>query len=451
MDMNGQSTVPSGGDARSAEAAHLAQVYAQFPFEIVSGRGAYLICADGRRLLDMYGGHAVCALGYGHPRLLDALQRQAGELFFASNAVALRVRARAADKLADFAPPGLKRVFFVNSGAEANENALRLACRLTGRGRVVALEHGFHGRTAAAASVTWGARERWYGFPNTPMDVAFAPRDDPAAAASLITGETAAVIIEAIQGLAGAFPLGDGYLQALRAACDQNGAFLIADEVQCGMGRSGLPFAISHSGVVPDMITTAKALGAGFPCGALLLREDCAAQLDVGDLGTTFGGGPLACAVIEAVLDVMREEQLPQQAAERERQIRANCLLGPVEAIQGRGLLLGLKCTGGARQVRDDLLEANILTGASAAPQWLRVMPPLNLRENEAAELAAALQQLAGSMRSGRAAHTPSEQWNEGVLPSQPVPDPDRGAGRPPFQRPPAIKSDIQLKEQSNE
>ncbi len=434
-----------GGDVRSAEAAHLAQVYAQFPFEIVSGQGAYLNCADGRRLLDMYGGHAVCALGYGHPRLLEALQRQAGKLFFASNAAALRVRARAADKLAEFAPPGLNRVFFVNSGAEANENALRLACRLTGRAHVVALEHGFHGRTAAAASVTWGARESWYGFPKTPVDVTFAPRNDPAAAAALITGETAAVIVEPIQGLAGAFPLDDGYLQALRAACDQNGAFLIADEVQCGMGRSGLPFAISHSGVVPDMITTAKALGAGFPCGALLLREDCAAQLSMGDLGTTFGGGPLACAVIEAVLDVMREEQLPEQAAERERQIRASCLLGPVEAIQGRGLLLGLKCKGGARQVRDDLLEADILTGASAAPEWLRLMPPLNLRESEAAELASALQQLPGSSHSDHAALTRKEPpGNEGVPPST-------RAGRPRSQGQPATKSDIQLKEQSSE
>ena len=434
--MNGLSMMPSSVDVRSAEAAHLAQVYAQLPLEIVSGRGAYLYCADGRRLLDLYGGHAVCALGYGHPRLLEALQRQAGELFFASNAVALRVRARAADKLAEFAPPGLQTVFFVNSGAEANENALRLACRLTGRSRVVALEHGFHGRTAAAAAVSWGAWERWYGFPRTPMDVAFAPREDAAAAASLITGETAAVIVEPIQGLAGAFPLDDEYLQALRAACGRHGAFLIADEVQCGMGRSGLPFAISHSGVVPDMITTAKALGAGFPCGALLLREDCAGQLSVGDLGTTFGGGPMACAAIEAVLDVMRKEQLPAQAAERERQIRADCLHGPVKAIQGRGLLLGLKCNGGARQVRDDLLEANILTGASAAPQWLRLMPPLNLREKEAAQLAAALQQLPGNEG------VPPR--NEGILPST-------RKGRPRSQGQPAMKSDIQLKEQSNE
>ena len=392
--MSVQARTPASGDVRSAEAAHLAQVYAQFPFEVVSGEGAYLNLADGRRLLDLYGGHAVCALGYGHPRLTEAIRRQAGELLFASNAVALRVRAGAADKLAQFAPPGLDRVFFVNSGAEANENALRLACKLTGRSRVVALEHGFHGRTAAAGAVTWGARERWYGFPNTPFDVAFAPRDNAAAAASYIDGETAAVILEPIQGLAGAYALSDDFLRAVRAACDRHGALLIADEVQCGMGRSGLPFAISHSGVAPDMITAAKSLGAGVPCAALLMREECAAQLGRGDLGTTFGGGPLACAAIEAVLDAMVEEQLPAQAAERERQVRATCVAGPVTEIEGRGLLLGLKCAGGARQVRDDLLAADILAGTSALPQWLRLMPPLNLREEEAAQLGAAVHKL---------------------------------------------------------
>ncbi len=392
--MSVQARTPASGDVRSAEAAHLAQVYAQFPFEVESGEGAYLNLADGRRLLDLYGGHAVCALGYGHPRLMQAIRRQAGELLFASNAVALRVRARAADKLAQFAPPGLDRVFFVNSGAEANENALRLACKLTGRSRVVALEHGFHGRTAAAGAVTWGARELWYGFPNTPFDVAFAPRDNAAAAASHVDRKTAAVILEPIQGLAGAYALSDDFLRAVREACDRHGALLIADEVQCGMGRSGLPFAISHSGVAPDMITAAKSLGGGVPCAALLMREECAAQLGRGDLGTTFGGGPLACAAIEAVLDAMVEEQLPAQAAERERQVRATCVAGPVTEIEGRGLLLGLKCAGGARQVRDDLLAADILAGTSALPQWLRLMPPLNLREEEAAQLGAAVHQL---------------------------------------------------------
>lgn len=381
-------------DAREAEARHLAQVYGQLPVEPVSGEGTWLRCADGRRLLDLYGGHAVCALGYGHPRVLEAMGRQAGELMFTSNVNALRVRARAADKLAGFSPEGLDCVFFVNSGAEANENALRLACRMTGRRRVVALEHGFHGRSAAAAAVTWGARERWYGFPRTPFDVEFVPRDDAALAATAIDGETAAVIVEPIQGIAGAYPLDAAFLRSLRDACDRHGAFLIADEVQCGMGRSGRPFAIEYSGVTPDMLTTAKALGAGFPCSALLLKRDLGDQLRIGDMGSTFGGGPLACAVIEAVLDTIREEGLLERVARREAEIRESCHAGPVVAIRGRGMLLGLECCTTAREVRDALLARDILAGTSADPAWLRLMPPLTLRASEVAELAAALQAL---------------------------------------------------------
>ena len=381
-------------DARQAEARHLAQVYGQLPVEPVSGRGAYLRCADGRRLLDLYGGHAVCSLGYGHPKVLEALRAQAGELMFTSNLNALRVRARAAEKLAGFAPDGLDRVFFVNSGAEANENALRLACRMTGRGRVVALEHGFHGRSAAAAAVTWRARERWYGFPRAPFDVVFAPRDDAARAAAAIDDETAAVILEPIQGIAGAYPLESAFVRTLRAACDRHGALLIADEVQCGMGRSGKPFAIQHTGVVPDLLTTAKALGAGFPCGALLIRRDLGDQLRIGDMGSTFGGGPLACAVIEAVLDAIREEGLLERVARREAEIRERCVAGPVLSIRGRGMLLGLECRTSAREVRDGLIERGVLAGTSADPAWLRLMPPLTLGASEVAELAAALRAL---------------------------------------------------------
>ena len=381
-------------DARQAEARHLAQVYGQLPVEPVSGEGAYLRCADGRRLLDLYGGHAVCALGYGHPRVLEAVRRQAGDLMFTSNVNALRVRARAADKLAEFAPDDLDCVFFVNSGSEANENALRLACRMTGRGRVVALEHGFHGRSAAAAAVTWRARERWYGFPNTPFDVAFAPRDDAARAIAAIDGETAAVILEPIQGIAGAYMLESEFVRALRAACDRHGALLIADEVQCGMGRSGKPFAIEHAGVVPDMLTTAKALGAGFPCSALIMSRALGDQLRVGDMGSTFGGGPLACAIIEAVLDTIRDEALLERVTMREEEIRASCVTGPVLGIRGRGMLLGLECRTTAREVRDALLERDILTGTSSDPASLRVMPPLTLRASEVAQLAEALRAL---------------------------------------------------------
>ncbi len=392
-DMDAQAPAPVP-DARQAEARHLAQVYGQLPVEPVSGKGAWLRCADGRQLLDLYGGHAVCALGYGHPKVLEALRLQAGELMFTSNVNALRVRARAADKLAEFAPDGLDCVFFANSGAEANENALRLACRMTGRRRVVALEHGFHGRSAAAAAVTWRATERWYGFPRTPFDAVFVPRGDAARAAAAIDNATAAVIIEPIQGIAGAYPLKTDFVRSLRAACDRHGALLIADEVQCGMGRSGKPFAIEYTDAVPDLLTTAKALGSGFPCSALLMKRDLGDQLRIGDMGSTFGGGPLACAVIEAVLDAIREEGLLDQVARREEEIRRSCVTGPVVAIRGRGMLLGLECRTTAREVRDGLLARSILAGTSSDPAWLRLMPPLNLGASEVEQLSEALRTL---------------------------------------------------------
>ncbi|HEX5787907.1 MAG TPA: aminotransferase class III-fold pyridoxal phosphate-dependent enzyme, partial [Woeseiaceae bacterium] len=212
-------------DARQTEARHLLPVYGQLPFTPVRGEGCEVITADGRRILDLYGGHAVAALGYGHPALTAAVQRQAAELLFQSNAVALAVRARAAELLALIAPPGLDRVFLVNSGAEANENALRMAFVATRRQRVLAIEHGFHGRTAGAGAVTWNAA-KWYAFPRAPFEVGFIPRDDAAAARELIDDTVAAVIFEPVQGVAGAYDLDPAFLHALRDATLAHGALL---------------------------------------------------------------------------------------------------------------------------------------------------------------------------------------------------------------------------------
>jgi acetylornithine/succinyldiaminopimelate/putrescine aminotransferase len=289
------------GSARERERAHLLRVYAQLPIEPVSASDVYLTTTDGRKILDLYGGHAVAALGYAHPRIVETLRSQASTLLFQSNAVALDVRARAAERLASVAPRGLDKIFFSNTGAEANENALRLSFLATGRQRVVALEHGFHGRTAAAGAVTWGAKESWYAFPQTPFAVAFAPRDDADRAAEMIDDETAAVIVEPIQGVAGAFDLDPSFLAQLRRRCDETGTVLIFDEVQCGMGRSGRFFVAEKVGVVPDIATTAKALGAGFPVAALMTHDGIASKVKPGSLGTTFGGGPLACALVETV------------------------------------------------------------------------------------------------------------------------------------------------------
>jgi len=370
---------------------HLAHVYAQWPLDVVAARGVHLHTRDGRRILDLYGGHAVAALGYGHPRWETALEQQARMLPFQSNAVPLEVRVRAATRLVQFAGLGLDTVFFVNSGAEANENALKLALRNTGRRKVVAVEGSFHGRTAAAGAVTWGAAQKWYGFPQAPFEVGFLPRGDLGAIAPGIDADTAAVIVEPVQGVAGAVDLGQPFLAALRERCSETGAALIFDEVQSGMGRTGYPFAANMYGVAPDMLTTAKALGAGFPCAALLMADHVAARLRTDELGTTFGGGPLACAMIETVVDVIESEGLLANVRRLGGLIRENCIVGPVVAAQGAGFLAGLRTRRPAKDVQRELLERDILTGTSADPQVVRILAPYVLEESHVEQLRDAL------------------------------------------------------------
>jgi acetylornithine/N-succinyldiaminopimelate aminotransferase len=373
-------------NTREHEAQHLLQVYGQLAIEPTSAHGVYLKCGD-REILDLYGGHAVAALGYAHPAMLEALNKQAESIFFQSNAVALEVRARAADALADFAPAGLNYVFFTNSGAEANENALRIACRLTGRSEIVALEHGFHGRTAAAGAVTWGAREKWYGFPNTPFDVSFIPRDDVGAVTGAVSGKTAAVIIELVQGLAGAYDLAPDFVQRIARLCSENGALLIVDEVQTGIGRCGAPFATDLYDISPDILTAAKSIAGGFPCGAVIVGDDIAKTMGPGDLGSTFGGGPLACALVETVIRTIQTEGLMENVRELSQMVADACPIGPVESVQGKGFLLGLRCRRSAADVQKELLAKNIMVGNSADPSVLRLLPPLTLQRKHIQKL----------------------------------------------------------------
>jgi acetylornithine/succinyldiaminopimelate/putrescine aminotransferase len=362
-------------------AGHLAQVFAQYPIEVAHGEGVWLYARDGRKILDFYGGHAVAGLGYGHPRWVAALDRQARQMAFQTNALPMAIRERAAARLVKFAGLGLDTVFFINSGAEANENALKLAFKMTGRTKAVALEQGWHGRTAAAGAVTWGALEKWYGFPRRPFDVTFAPRDDCEAAERAIDRDTAAVIVEPVQGVGGAFDVGKPMLQALRRRCEETGAVLIFDEVQCGMGRTGAPFGANFYGVTPDIVTTAKALGNGFPVSALMLSRRIAERIKNDDMGTTFGGGPMACAAVEAVIDVIESESLLANVRQVSAYIRAHCLVGPVTGFQGAGLLLGLKTSRPAKQVQSALIEKGILTGTSGDPHVLRLLPAYIVNE----------------------------------------------------------------------
>jgi acetylornithine/N-succinyldiaminopimelate aminotransferase len=369
----------------------LAPVFAQYPLPVVDAEGVWLHTRDGRRVLDLYGGHAVAALGYGHPAWTKALAEQAKALNFQSNAVPLAVRQRAAQRLIRFSGLDFNSVFFVNSGAEANENALKMAFAITQRPQVAAVQHSFHGRTAATGALTWGAAAKWYGYPRTPFDVSFIARDELADIPRQVTSATAAVLVEPVQGVGGAYDLKVEFLCALRERCDEVGALLVFDEVQCGMGRAGQPFAASLSGVQPDMITTAKALGNGFPCAALLMTPRVATAVKLDALGTTFGGGPMACAAIEAVIEAIESEQLLARVRRISALIRARCQVGAVTGFQGAGLLLGLRMARPAKEIHAALLERNIFAGTSADPAILRLLPPFVLDDEHVELLRAAL------------------------------------------------------------
>jgi acetylornithine/N-succinyldiaminopimelate aminotransferase len=389
---------PSTSAATNAPAGaihdYLAPVFAQYPLHVARGEGVWLVTPEGRRVLDLYGGHAVAALGYGHKGWTRALTEQAQAVNFQSNAVPMDVRLRAAQRLIAFSALPFESVFFVNSGAEANENALKMAFTMNpGREEVVALEMSFHGRTAAAAALTWGAKDKWYGFPRLPFDVTFIPRQG-FEGLSKITTKTAAVLVEPVQGVGGAFDLGAEFLVALRKRCDETGAVLIFDEVQCGVGRTGYPFAANLYGVMPDMITTAKALGNGFPCSALLMSGKVAKAVKLDALGTTFGAGPMACAVIEAVIDAIEKEDLLANVRRVADYIRRTCIVGPVTGHQGAGFLTGLRTSVPAKLVQKALLEQDILTGTSGDPNVLRLLPPFVLKEADVDFLASALARL---------------------------------------------------------
>lgn len=385
----------SSDDVTAREAAALIPVYEQMPFTPMRAAGCDIVTTDGRHILDFYGGHAVAALGYAHPRLSRAISEQSQRLLFQSNAVPLDIRASAAEKLISIAPKNLTRAFFVNSGAEANENALRMACMKTGRRKILALTHGFHGRTAAAGAVTWNAAESWYGFPARPFDVDFIPRDDIDAAQTMIDSDVAAVIFEPVQGIAGAYDLSFEFVETLRQSTRAIDALLIADEVQCGMGRSGKFFASDVYQVAPDILTNAKSLGGGIPCGVVLCNEEISSAMKVGQLGSTFGGGPVAAAAILAVIETIEDEKLLHNVRQREAQIRELCVTGPVTSIRGMGLLLGLVCDRPAIEVQSALLDHDILTGTSADPNILRLLPPLVLQAEHVSRLAATLSQIA--------------------------------------------------------
>lgn len=370
----------------------LVETYAQFPFTLVAGQGARVRDTTGREYWDFYGGHAVALLGQAHPAVVHALQAQAERLTFYSNVVPLDIRARAAECLCAFAPDGLEHVFFCNSGAEANENALKIAIQHTGRRHIAALEGAFHGRTllALAATAKPNLRQPFDGLLCPTLRLRPNVLDDVAQ----IDEHIAAVIVEPILSTAGVVELQPEFLAALRQRCDAVGARLIYDEVQTGMGRLGRPLAAGEHGITPDMVTLAKGMANGVPMGAVLMTPAVAVRVKLDDLGTTFGGGPLACAALLAVLDTIAAAGLIDHARELGTGMQSTLRVGPVEAVRGRGCLIGLRVRGEARPVQRGLLARGFITGTSADPRVLRLLPPINLPFEAVDALAAALANL---------------------------------------------------------
>jgi acetylornithine/succinyldiaminopimelate/putrescine aminotransferase len=361
--------------------------YARIDIVAVRGEGSYVWDLDGDRYLDLYGGHAVAILGHAPPRVADAISMQARDLLFYSNVVHLPVRARAAERICRLAPWPDAKVFFCNSGTEANETALKIARRATGRSCVVAFRGGFHGRTlgALAASGLPEYREQASIFPEGLYRFLELNTED----LSAIDNTVAAVIVEPIQSMGGVKSLTRQFAHALRRKCDEVGAFLVFDEVQTAPARTGHWFAGGLFDVEPHMITTAKGIAAGVPVGVVLAQGSVAGTVKTGDQGTTFGGGPLACAAIEATLQELEEIDAPARAKAIEERVRRR-LRG--REVLGHGALLGIRAP--AKETVKRLREEKRVLAATCPGDAtvVRLLPPLTIREAELDEGMAAIE-----------------------------------------------------------
>ncbi len=364
--------------------------YTRLPLTIVRGEGSTVWDDRGTSYLDLYGGHAVASTGHCHPEVIAAIREQAGELLFYSNVVAIPIRTRAADAIAAKAPAPLSKVFFVNSGTEAIENAMRLARRATGRTDVVTFEGAFHGRTADAISAAGLEKYRQLGRPNVPGH-RILPFNDLLAVEKAVDENVAAVLLEPIQSMAGVIAASPDYLRGLRRLCDERGAKLLYDEVQTGFGRTGTFFYAGRHGVVPDLVALAKGIGSGVPMGAVLVSEAIAAGVKPDDYGTTFGGGPLACAAAEATVRVIDGQGLLENVRRGSAQLSEGLSrMSGVREVRGEGFLLGIVLDRPGKPVRETLMERGFLVGGSDQAHVLRLLPPLVLKTEEITRFLAA-------------------------------------------------------------
>ncbi len=365
---------------KKIEDAFQVATYSKMEISVERGLGTKVWTSEGDEYIDLYGGHAVCATGHSHPHVVEAIQEQAGKVLFYSNLVYTEIRAKAAEKLVSLAPYSMTQAFFCNSGTEANENAMRMARLVTGREKVITFSGGFHGRTADAISATFLGKYRELGKPNVPGHVS-AEFGNLLSVREQADFETAAIMLEPIQSMAGVTEAAPEFFVGLREICDEFGIILIFDEVQTGIGRtgnwffSGSPLA---GGIEADIITLAKSLGSGVPVGACLVRDVVASQIKTNALGTTFGGGMLAMAAVLATLEAIERDGMRENIAEIESYLRIRLdEIEEVVALRGKGGLLGIEFASDCKPYHKLLLEHGIITGTSSDPKVLRLLPPL--------------------------------------------------------------------------
>lgn len=373
----------------------LFDVYPLYDIEPVKAQGSYLWDKNGVQYVDLYGGHAVISIGHSHPYYVKKLTDQLNNIGFYSNSVQIPQQEELAEKLVELSGMADYRLFLVNSGAEANENALKLASFHNGRKKVVAFKKAFHGRTAGAVAVT--DNPSIVAPINYKDHVTFLPFNDESTLEEGITEETAAVIVEGIQGVGGIQVASESFLKALRKRCDETGAILIHDSVQCGYGRSGKFFSYQFSGIEPDLITMAKGMGNGFPIGGVLIAPKFKASY--GLLGTTFGGNHLACAAGIAVLDVIKNESLLENAQRMGAYLWDGIkAIGGYKELRGQGLMIGIEYDFPIKELRNKLLFTHRLFTGVAGANTLRLLPSLALGKEEADRFLEALNQEIGAI-----------------------------------------------------
>ncbi len=378
------------------ENRHGSGAYGKRPTALVRGEGVYVFDQQGNRYLDATSGQGVAALGHSHPAVIRAISEQAATLITCHESFYNDRRAELYALLTEIMPGDLKRFFLCNSGAEANEGALKVAKLLTGRDGIVAAKRSFHGRTTGALSLTWTRKYR-KPFQEWLPAVEYVAFNDIEAARLAITEATAAVVIEAVQGEGGVHPATNAYMQALRERCDQTGAMLIVDEIQTGFGRTGAWFGFEHAGVTPDIISVGKAIAGGLPMGAVCWRE-AHGPIPRASHGSTFGGNPLACAAAIAAISTIRDEDLAGSARVNGesfiKELMAMQLRGARE-VRGRGLMIGIELRGRVTPVLKALQENGVLA-LPAGLNTLRLLPPLIISRDQLATLADAIKRVLG-------------------------------------------------------